>query len=109
MGQSGLELYLWAICSSTMPFGKFDEKDLFPYYETPALILHTEEGNIEAVKIPGAGTYYARDIRAMFPVDVQERIFNRLIDTRSLSEHLDFRREHSEVPPLIVLEATLVP
>jgi len=37
------------------------------------------------------GTQYARDIRKLFPLDVQERIFNHLIDYRRLDQHLYWR------------------
>jgi hypothetical protein len=104
LGQSNQEVYVWAICTGTV-----GSNGLFPKGEVPALIHLGADGSVQSVEIPGAGTYYGRDIRRLFPPDVQEKIFNHLIDYRQLSDHLEWRREHPEEPPWIVLSATPMP
>lgn len=106
LGRSNREVYVWATCMVTVPLG---ESDIFPFSETPAVIHVNEDSSIQDVEIPGAGTHYARDILKLFPPDVQEKYFGRLIDFHRLSEHLRWRREHPEEPPLIVLDATPMP
>jgi hypothetical protein len=75
----------------------------------PVVVRLTPEGAVLDVQVPGAGSHYAGDIRAMFPPEAQERLFEDLIDYRSLSEHLAWRREHPGEPPLIVARATGTP
>ncbi len=106
LGRSNREVYVWATCMVTVPLGK---SGIFPFSETPAVIHINEDSSVQSVEIPGAGIYYARDIRKLFPLDAQERYFGRLIDFHRLSEHLRWRREHPEEPPLIVLDATPMP
>lgn len=102
--QSTQEVYVWAICTGTV-----GNNGLFPKGEEPALIQLGVNGSVQSVEIPGAGTHYGRDIRRLFPPDVQDKIFNHLIDYRQLSDHLEWRREHPKEPPLIVLLATPMP
>jgi hypothetical protein len=59
------------------------------------------------VEIPGI--HYADDIRQMFPTDAQERYFDGLIHFQELTDHVRWRREHPEEPPLIILNATPTP
>jgi len=106
LGQSDYEVYVWAVCTSAFPVGN---SGLFYNGEMPAVIHLGTDGAVQSVETPGAGAHYARDIRKMFPSDVQERIFSNLIDYRRLSGHLRWRREHPEEPPLIVLSATPIP
>ncbi len=106
LGQLNQEVYVWAVCSGTDPLGN---SGLFSEGEEPAVIHLGADGSIRSVEIPGAGTSYARDIRKLFPPDVQGRIFGNLIHYRQLSEHLEWRRKHSNVPPLIIFGATPQP
>jgi hypothetical protein len=106
LGQHEQEVYVWVYCSSTTPLG---ETDIFPFSQTPAVIHLNEDSSIQSVERPGAGTYYARDIREMFPPDAQERYFDRLFDLLRLSERLRWRRKHPEEPPLIVISSTPLP
>ncbi len=105
LGQSNSEIYVWVACIGTVPVG---EQGIFPGAESPAVIFQETAGEIKNVEVPGSGTHYAYDIRKMFPVDVQERIFRKSIDFRRLSEHLETRLENPE-PPLIVLSAMSTP
>lgn len=106
LGQSNQEVYVWAECISI----SVDISGL-PYYEggIPAVIHVEPDGSIQSVEIPGGGADYAADIRLMFPLEAQERIFGGLISFEELREHLRWRREHPEEPPLIVVSATPTP
>lgn len=107
LGRSDQEVFVWAVCTGTSLVG--DTNPRFPTSSIPAVIHHSEDGSVQLVEIPGAGTDHARDIRRMFPLDVQERIFKDFTDVRKFIEHLDIRQEHPEVPPLVVLSATPEP
>jgi hypothetical protein len=76
-----------------------------PYHvEMPAVIHIDGNGTIQSVEKPGA--HYGSDIRRMFPPDVQEKYFGKLIHFQELTDHLQWRREHpNEQPPLIILSA----
>lgn len=104
LGQYDREIYVWAVCTGTVPVG---DSGFFPTSSIAAVIYLNEENGIQSVDKPAAGSY-ARDVRNMFPPDVQEMIFNHLIHDEILLAHLDFRREYPE-SPLIVLDATPTP
>ena len=108
LGRSDQEVYVWAVCMGTFLVG--DINPIFPTASVPAVIHLNEDGSVQSVEIPGAGSDYVRDIRRMFPPDVQEE-FDRYHFGRAgeMSEHLEWRRTHPEEPPLIVLSATLTP
>lgn len=107
LGQSDQEVYVWTLCLRYPPLEGSD--DLFASSSRPAVIQFSENSNrIQNVEVPRAGTY-ARDIREMFPPDVQESIFRDFYDVRELKDHILYRIEHPEVPPLIVLDATPMP
>lgn len=104
LGRSDQEVYVWAFCQAP------------PYVEglpssiasMPAVVHLGEVGDVQSVEIPGSGTAYARDIRALFPPDVQEIIFNHSVDTNKMEAHINVRRENPQ-PPLIILSATPTP
>jgi hypothetical protein len=103
LGRSDQEVYVWAVCTSIFSI----EGVGVPYGGSiPAVIHIGADGAVQSVEIPGGGTDYASDIRKMFPHDAQERIFGHLINFQGLTDHLNWRREHPEEPPLIVLIAT---
>ena len=106
LGRSDQEVYVWAVCTSTFSIGN---SGLFYIAEMPAVIHIGVDGAVQSVEIPGAGTQYASDIRRMFPLDAQEKYFSKLINFQELTDHLKWRREHPEEPPLIVLSATPLP
>jgi hypothetical protein len=97
---------VWAICTGTISIGNSGG---FSETEEPAVIHLGMDGLVQNVVVPGEGSYYSHDIRRLFPPDVQEKIFSNLIDYRQLAEHLVWRREHPEAPPIIVLLATPMP
>jgi hypothetical protein len=103
LGRSEQEVYVWAVCMSIFSVG-----DIGPYGgSNPAVINVDASGVIQSIEVPGGGTSYASDIHQMFPLIVQERYFNSLIPFQELTDHLRWRREHPEEPPLIILGVTL--
>jgi hypothetical protein len=107
IGQNEKEMYIWTICSTSAPLITDASEDYYPTTSIPALIQLDDNGNVIEVKIPGN---YARDIRKLFPVDVQEIIFHhQRLDIKSLQEHLQTRRKDPDSPPLIVEAATNIP
>ena len=106
LGRSEQEIYVWATCMSIFPAGS----DGYPYHgEIPAVIHIGANGAVQSVQIPRGGSEYASDIRRMFPPSAQERYFDKLIPFQELTDHLRWRRDHPDVPPLIVLSATPTP
>lgn len=106
LGKLEQELYVWTVCMSIFSVGNAG----FPYHmEMPAVIHVKKDGEVQEVEIPRGGTHYAADIRRMFPPTAQERYFNNLIPFQELTDHLRWRREHPEEPPLIILGITLTP
>src|SRR5688572_22099369 len=107
LGQSNQEVYVWTVCMSIFSAGV---NTGLPYQSSmPVVIYVGADGVVQSVEIPGGGSDYAADIRQMFPPDAQEKYFDGLIHFRELTDHLNWRREHPEEPPLIVLSATLTP
>ena len=108
LGQSDAELYIWAVCMSITPFGTTAEgKEIFSSSSTPVVIHLGTNGFIQEVKVPGPGT---NDHDKMFPISIQERFgYFRLGRAGEMSEHLDWRRDHPDEPPLIVLNAAIAP
>ncbi len=107
LGHYDREVYVWVKCMSISLIGEINPGHLSA--SMPAVIHLGIDGTVQNVEVPGPGTQYALDIRRLFPPDVQQRIFEDLINYRQYSEHLEWRLEHPEVPPLIVLAATQIP
>lgn len=106
LGRSDLEVYVWTVCMSIFSVGSAG----LPYHGSIPAVIHIQaDGSVQSVEIPRAGTNYASDIRQMFPPDAQERYFEGLMHVQELTDHLNWRREHPEEPPLIVLNTNLTP
>ena len=98
-GAAGREVYVWALCRDGLRAGS-----------VPAVIYLKENGEIERVVIPSDGAGYPVDVRALFPLDIQNRIFANEFSSRAdaADEHISTRSaDHS--PPLIVLSGTPLP
>jgi hypothetical protein len=112
LGRSDQKVYVWAVCTNIISSGTspISGTEIFSSPSIPAVIHLGEDGSVQSVEIPGAGSDYARDISRMFPLDVQEE-FNRYHfgRAREMLEHAAWRRTHPEEPPLIVLSATPTP
>lgn len=96
LGRSDQEVYVWTDCMSVYSVG--------PYHSTmPAVIHIARDGTVQSVEIPaGGGASYGANIRRLFPSDVQEKYFGRLIHFQELADRLRWRRGHPDEPPWIV-------
>jgi hypothetical protein len=110
LGRSEQEVYVWALCTSIISSGisPISGTEIFSSSSIPTVIHLREDGAVQSVEIPGAGSFYARDISRMFPPDVQEKFENYHFGRAGaeIGERLVWRRTHPEEPPLIVLIAT---
>ena len=98
LGQTDQKVYVYAYCSGI-------------YSATPSAgsiptVIHLRpDGSVQSAEIPGAGTHYGKDIRRMFPLDIQERIFGHLISFQGMTDRIRWRRGHPDEPPLIILNS----
>jgi len=106
LGQSELVIYVWAFCLGLPPAERGEE--YAPGASMPAVIHLGSNGSVQDVEIPGYSSSYAEGVRNLFPRDIQEKIFSRLINYADLIDHAKARRENPG-PPLIVLLATPQP
>lgn len=104
LGRADQIVYVWAFCQS-LPNSEGLPASVA---SVPAVIHLGDDGSVQGVDIPGSGSAYARDVRQMFPTNIQELIFSHSIDTIRMEAHIDARRKNPE-PPLIVLSATSTP
>ncbi len=103
LGQSGREVYVWAICQEA---GSSNGAAM----SAPA-VIHLAEGNgkIEKVEVPRDGSLYSVDIRAMFPQDLHEKLLLNSIDSlQEMWNHIQTRRNDPE-PPLVVKSGISLP
>jgi hypothetical protein len=99
MGGSGHELYVWAQCKN---LDSSDGKALVVYLE--------RDGSIREVKYGRSkGKFFDP---TLFPENVWETIFLYIDDfgrnqgrVKELRAHLEWRQNHPEVPPLVILSA----
>jgi hypothetical protein len=106
LGQSIQTIYVWAVCQGPLPGARMD----FTAISVPAVIHLEKDGSIQSVEFPSAHAYGTGAISKMFPPDVREKFsYYNFGGAKKLSEHIEWRREHPEEPPLIVLSATPMP
>jgi len=103
LGRSPQEVYVWAYCAT--PGGGSGS--------FPTAIYLEADGAIRNVRVAGyKGPFFDLEL---FPADVQEKCGLYTGDSRfngrvnEMKNHLHYRREHPEEPPLIVLSATPMP
>jgi hypothetical protein len=101
LGQEGQEVYLWAICQVA------DDPD-GAATSAPVVVTLANYGGIERVDMPRDGTLYGEDIRAMFPKELQNIIFDQNVDVEGMWAHIQSRHANPE-PPLIVLSGMPLP
>jgi hypothetical protein len=100
LGRSEQEVYVWVICGA-LGGG---------HGAASSAVIHLNaDGTVQSVEKPGSGSKRISNILKMFPSEIEEIILNNLMSYRQLSDHLEWRQEHSEEPPLIVLSATPTP
>lgn len=104
LGKAEQELYVWAVC-------------IAPGYEAmrPAAIYLRADGSIQNVDAPIYGSNWDSEINRMFPSVVQKKfnlyggnsIFNGRL--KEMRDHIEYRRQYPEKPPLVVLSAYSTP
>ena len=97
LGQADQEVYVWAHCASIYSAG--------PSQASIPTVIHIRiDGSVQSAEIPGSGTSYGPDIRQMFPPNIQEMIFDRLVlPSQEQMDRLRWRRGHPDEPPWSVL------
>jgi hypothetical protein len=100
LGTSGNEVYVWALCKVRELIGSAGS--------VPAVIKLGENGEIEKVTIPRDGNFYPKDVQALFPAEIQEKVFHSDFNGSEAEKHIDERLK-SNGPPLIVISGTLLP
>lgn len=98
LGRSEQKVYVYAICASVAGSDRF-----------PVVIHFRADGTIQNVEIPGRALEWFPDINRMFPLEIQEKFsFYSAFSIRytEILNHLRYRFDHPEEPPLIVLSAT---
>lgn len=107
LGQSEDELYVWVLCMSTVLIGNTGS---YSAASIPAVIHLYTDGKIQNIEVPGRNSGYVADTLKMFPTEVREKFdsyhFGR---AKEMSEHIEYRRNHPDVPPSIVLITTPTP
>lgn len=81
-GSGDQVLYLWAVCESASGSA----------VSAPAVVYLDERGRVASANMPGDGTYYASDVRRLFPPAVQARIHAHQYDARAAMERISKRR-----------------
>lgn len=94
LGKNKQEVYVWAVCNGV---------------SVPAVIYLDTSGGIQKVDVPGMNSDWGTDILKMFPSDVREKFQYRNESVSNMLAHIEWRRSHSDEPPLIVLSATSTP
>jgi len=101
LGRFEQKLYVWALC--TLPGGGGAN--------IPTIIHINTDGSVQNVEVPSRGSTWEADINKMFPNEVQEKfdtytgqsyLDGRL---REMSNHIKYRRQHPETPPMVVLSS----
>ncbi len=96
LGHTGQEVYVWAFCAAHQP-----EADITAA-SVPAVLALADDGHTVTARIPRDGTYYPDDVRALFPADVQQMVFDRPSTEMParLAQHARHRLILSTLPPL---------
>ena len=106
LGQSGQLEYVWAVCQGVSS----DTIVNFPTFSIPAVIHLEADGSPKNVEFPNALMYHNGDIQKMFPMDLKEIFaYHDFGGAKKMLDRIKWRREHPEIPPLIVLLATPAP
>lgn len=101
---SSQELYVWAYCSVSDGRGA----------DFPTVVYLEADGSVQSVEVPSRGSTWESDIKKMFPKEVQEKFDTytgySLFDGRikEFKDHLNYREQHPEEPPLVVLSFTSI-
>jgi hypothetical protein len=101
-GQSGKEVYVWALCIDTQGVGTAGS--------SPAVIYLGKNGQIEKVTIPRDGVAYGKDIQSLFPPEVRAKVYvgYKIFDGPAAEKHIE-ERMVSHGPPLIATSGIVLP
>jgi len=106
LGKTNTEVYVYTLCQLRGPIGTA--------MSVPAVIYLGENGDIQEVTIPRDGVFYPQDIRALFPTDIQRKIFShdfgeivKTNDTGHLQARLNANNKGTA--PLITVLGTPMP
>ncbi len=96
LGHTGQEVYVWAFCAANQAGADITAASV------PTVLTLTDDGHTVTARIPRDGTYYAEDVRAMFPPEVQQQVFGRLPEATlaRLAQHARRRLTLPTLPPL---------
>jgi hypothetical protein len=103
LGTQKQEVYVLAVCR---------DKQFLSAATVPAVIYLNDRHEILQVVIPGDGDQYPKDIRKLFPPDIQEMIFSGRglkFDQETAKKHLEMRLLDPTLPPLIAINGTILP
>lgn len=106
LGKTDTEVYVYTLCQLRGPIGTA--------MSVPAVIYLGENGDILEVTIPRDGVFYPQDIKALFPIDIQRKIFSHdfgeILKTND-PEHLQARLNTNDrdMAPLIAVLGTPMP
>lgn len=104
LGHSEQKLYVWALCG--LPGGGGAD--------IPAIIHINIDGSVQNVEVPRRSSKWEADINKMFPTEVQEKFdtytgnsnfYGRI---REMIDHIKYREQHPETPPLVIQSSTPV-
>jgi hypothetical protein len=88
--QTSQAIYVWAYCQSVVNDSAVS---------APAVIRLGSDGHLQSVDTPRDGADYGPDIRALFPPDLQQRIFDQAFDIEKMGARLTARRAQSRATP----------
>ncbi len=96
LGHSGQEVYVWAFCAAQQPGADIAAASV------PAVLSLADDGHTVTARIPRDGSYYPGDVQALFPVAVQQMVFDRPSSETParLAQHARRRLTLSTLPPL---------
>ena len=100
-GQTKQEVYVWAVCESAKGGA----------VSASAVINVAPDGHVHSVDMPRDGSFYGEDVKALFPPDVQARIFAHDCDADAALARIAARREKIALPtptPTPILTSTVV-
>ncbi len=95
---------MWALCAGNSRVGH----ETVMIATAPAIIYLGADGHVQSARVPRDGTLYARDIKTLFPPDVQNEVFAYRLES-DMRIHIDKRLADPRIPPLIVVSGTLAP
>jgi hypothetical protein len=100
LGNSEQKVYVYAICASLAGDDSF-----------PVVIHFRTDGSIHNMEIPRRASEWFPDINRMFPVEIQAkfRLYTYSEIYTDMLNHLRYRFNHPEEPPLVILSATPTP